>query len=307
MILGMSLPHGGHLTHGWRVNFSARYYQSVQYTIHPETHLIDFDEIAALAREHKPKILVCGASAYPRIIDFATFAEIACEVGAFLVADIAHIAGLVAAGVHPSPVPYADVITTTTHKTLRGPRGAMILCKEALGKKIDTAVFPALQGGPHNHTTAAMAVAFKEALTPAFKKYGRNVVENARVLGEALMADGFKLITGGTDNHLLLIDLTNKNLAGKPMARAMNTAGIVCNSNSVPFDKRSPFDPSGIRMGTAAVTTRGFGPDEMKTIAGWISKIAADSDNESLLASIRSEVEELCANCPVPDIFVDLD
>lgn len=307
LILGMSLPHGGHLTHGWRVNFSARYYQSVQYTIHPETHLIDFDEIAALAREHKPKIIVCGASAYPRIIDFAKFAEIADDVGAFLVADIAHIAGLVAAGVHPSPVPCADVITTTTHKTLRGPRGAMILCKEAFSKKIDSAVFPALQGGPHNHTTAAMAVAFKEAATPSFRQYGRNVVENARILGEALMADGFELTTGGTDNHLMLIDLTSKNLAGKPMARAMNAAGIVCNSNSVPFDKRSPFDPSGIRLGTAAVTTRGFGPDEMKKIAGWISKIAGDIGNESLLTSIRSEVEELCASCPVPELFIDLD
>jgi len=306
LIMGMSLPHGGHLTHGWRVNFSARYYRSVQYPINKETHLIDYDEVAALAREHKPKILVCGASAYPRTIDFSAFAEIAQEVGAYLVADIAHIAGLVAAGVHPSPVPYADVITTTTHKTLRGPRGAMILCKEEFGKKIDSAVFPALQGGPHNHTTAAMAVAFKEAGTPEFKEYGRNVVVNAQVLAEALMADGFELTTGGTDNHLMLIDLTSKNIAGKPMAVAMNKAGIVCNSNSVPFDTRKPFDPSGIRLGSAAVTTRGFGPEEMKKIAEWIGKIAADAENETLLSSIKQEVEETCATCPVPEFFVNL-
>ncbi len=306
LIMGMSLPHGGHLTHGWKVNFSANFYRAVQYPVSEKTHLIDFDQVAEIAREHKPKILICGASAYPRTIDFARFAEIAKEVGAYLVADIAHIAGLVAAGEHPSPIPYADAVTTTTHKTLRGPRGAMILCREEHAKKIDSAVFPALQGGPHNHTTAAMAVAFKEALSPEFKQYGKLIISNASILAEELMAQGFELVTGGTDNHLLLIDLSNKNIAGKPMAQAMEKAGIVCNCNAVPFDKRKPFDPSGIRIGTAAVSSRGFGSDEMKALAGWISRIAADAENEQMLASIRKEVEELCDAKPVPEYFVQI-
>lgn len=303
-ILGMSLPHGGHLTHGWKVNFSARFYRAVQYPIRRNTCLIDYDEVARLAREHKPKIIVCGASAYPRILDFARFAEIANDVGAHLVADIAHIAGLVAAGVHPSPIPHADAVTTTTHKSLRGPRGAMIMCRAAFAKSIDSAVFPALQGGPHNHTTAAMAVAFREASTPAFKAYGRAVVDNAQTLAAELVRYGFNLVTGGTDNHLMLVDLSNKNIPGKPMARALEEAGIVCNCNSVPFDTRPPFDPSGIRIGLCAVTTRGFGRDEMRLLAGWINDVANHHDDPAHLARIRAAVRELCLAKPVPDVFV---
>lgn len=303
-ILGMSLPHGGHLTHGWKVNFSARFYRAVQYPIRRDTYLIDYDEVARLAREHKPKIIVCGASAYPRVLDFVRFAEIANEVGAHLVADIAHIAGLVAAGVHPSPIPHADAVTTTTHKSLRGPRGAMIMCRAAFAKSIDSAVFPALQGGPHNHTTAAMAVAFREASTPAFKAYGRAVVGNAQTLAAELVRYGFNLVTGGTDNHLMLVDLSNKNIPGKPMARALEEAGIVCNCNSVPFDTRPPFDPSGIRIGLCAVTTRGFGRDEMRLLAGWINEVANHHDDAARLARIRAAVRELCLAKPVPDVFV---
>jgi len=303
-ILGMSLPHGGHLTHGWKVNFSARFYHAVQYPIRRDTCLIDYDEVARLAREHKPKIIICGASAYPRIIDFARFAEIAHDTGAHLVADIAHIAGLVAAGAHPSPVPFADAVTTTTHKSLRGPRGAIIMCRAAFAKSVDSAVFPALQGGPHNHTTAAMAVAFREAATPAFKAYGHAVVENAQTLAAALVSHGFQLVTGGTDNHLMLVDLTNKNIPGKKMARALEEAGIVCNCNSVPFDTRPPFDPSGIRIGLCAVTTRGFGRDEMRLLAGWINDVALHHDDPAHLARIRAAVRELCLAKPVPDVFV---
>lgn len=303
-ILGMSLPHGGHLTHGWKVNFSARFYHAVQYPIRRDTYLIDYDDVARLAREHKPKIIVCGASAYPRILDFARFAEIANEVGAHLVADIAHIAGLVAAGVHPSPIPHADAVTTTTHKSLRGPRGAIIMCRAAFAKSIDNAVFPALQGGPHNHTTAAMAVAFREASTPAFKTYGRAVVDNAQTLAAELVRYGFNLVTGGTDNHLMLVDLSNKNIPGKPMARALEEAGIVCNCNSVPFDTRPPFDPSGIRIGLCAVTTRGFGRDEMRLLAGWINEVANHHDDAARLARVRAAVRELCRAKPVPDVFV---
>jgi len=306
-IMGMSLPHGGHLTHGWKVSFSANYYNAVQYPVCEKTQLIDFDKVAELAREHKPKIIWCGASAYPREIDFVRFAEIANEVGAKLVADIAHIAGLVAAGYHQSPFPLADAVTTTTHKSLRGPRGAMIMSKKEIAKKIDKAVFPALQGGPHNHTTAAMAVALKEALTPGFKEYGKNVIENAKTLADELLAKGFGLVTGGTDNHLILIDMTSKNTSGKKMATAMESAGIVCNANSVPFDKRGPFDPSGIRIGTCAATTRGLGVDEMKKLAGWINKISENIDDENVLKLIRNEVLDMCAANPIPDSFVGTD
>lgn len=303
-ILGMSLPHGGHLTHGWKVNFSARFFSSVQYPVKEEDCLIDYDSVARLAKEHTPKIIVCGASAYPRIIDFDRFADIAESVGALLVADIAHIAGLIAAGVHPSPVPCADAVTTTTHKTLRGPRGAIIMSKEIHAKAIDKAVFPALQGGPHNHTTAAMAVAFKEAASPAFKRYGEKVVENAKVLADALISQGFSVVTGGTDNHIVLVDTTARNIPGKPMAEAMNAAGIVCNMNSIPFDPRKPFDPSGIRLGTPSITTRGFGADEMKKIAEWMARIADNADNDAIKNSIKEEVQELCAAYPVPESFV---
>jgi len=304
-IMGMSLPHGGHLTHGWKVSFSAHYYNAVQYPVCEKTNLIDFDKVAELAREHKPKLIWCGASAYPREIDFTRFAEIAKEINAKLVADIAHIAGLVATGFNQSPFPLADAVTTTTHKSLRGPRGAMIMCTEDIAKKIDKSVFPSLQGGPHNHTTAAMAVAFKEALTPDFKEYGKNVVENAKFLAEELLAKGFGLVTGGTDNHLILIDMTSKNTSGKIMATAMESAGIVCNANSIPFDKRGPFDPSGIRIGTCAATTRGLGVDEMKKLAGWIDIISMNIDNEEILMSIRNEVLEMCAANPIPDSFVN--
>ncbi len=304
-IMGMSLPHGGHLTHGWKVSFSAHYYNAVQYPVCEKTCLIDFDKVRELALEHKPKIIWCGASAYPRTIDFVKFAEIAKEVGAKMVADIAHIAGLIAAGVHPSPIEVADAVTTTTHKTLRGPRGAMIMCKSEHAKAIDKAVFPALQGGPHNHTTAAMAVAFKEAASPEFKSYGQKIVENAKVLAEELLKNGFDLVTDGTDNHLILIDLTNKNIPGKKMATAMESAGIICNANSVPFDKRGPFDPSGIRIGTAAMASRNFGIDEMKILGNWMTKIAIEPENEKLLSSIKKEVLELCATKPVPNSFVN--
>jgi len=304
LIMGMSLPHGGHLTHGWKVNFSARFYRAVQYPVDEKTCLLDYAAIAALAREHKPKILVCGASAYPRVIDFARFAEIARSVGAFLVADMAHIAGLVAAGVHPSPIPYADAVTTTTHKSLRGPRGAMILCKEQHAKAIDNAVFPALQGGPHNHTTAAMAVAFGEALTPDFKKYGQRVVANARALADALLQEGFALVTGGTDNHIVLMDLREKSYGGKPLAQALDRAGIIGNCNAVPFDPRKPFDPSGVRLGTCAVSTRGFNADDMCRLAGWIARVANNLEDAQVVDTVRNEVLELCAAKPVPATFV---
>jgi glycine hydroxymethyltransferase len=299
VIMGMSLPHGGHLTHGWKVNFSARFYRSVQYPVAESTGLIDYQAVAALAREHKPKIIMCGASAYPRTLDFNAFAEIAREVGAYLVADIAHIAGLIAAGVHPSPIPLADAVTTTTHKSLRGPRGAMIMCSARHAKAIDSAVFPALQGGPHNHTTAAMAVAFKEALAPEFKVYGRRVVENARALAEELLGLGFDLVTGGTDNHIVLMDLRNKGYGGKPLAEALERAGIICNCNSVPFDTRKPFEPSGVRLGTCAVSTRGFDSTDMRRIARWIARVAQHMTNTATLDAVRAEVQELCAAKPM--------
>ena len=304
LILGMSLPHGGHLTHGWSVSFSAHFYRAVQYTVKRDTELIDYDEVARLAREHKPKIIVCGASGYARIIDFNRFAEIAHETGAALVADVAHIAGLIAAGVHPSPLALADAVTTTTHKTLRGPRGAMIMCKAQHAKAVDSAVFPALQGGPHNHTTAAMAVAFGEALTPAFKRYGEQIVRNARTLAEGLLSAGFRLVTGGTDNHLMLIDATTKGSSGKVLAQALETAGIECNCNSIPYDTRKPFDPSGVRLGTAAVTTRGFGAEQMKLIAQFVARVAAKPADAAVLAGVKKDVQALCAAFPVPEKFV---
>ena len=303
-ILGMSLPHGGHLTHGWKVSASARFYKSVQYPIDEKTNRLNMATVRELAKECKPKLILAGASAYPRIIDFAAFREIADEVGAYLMVDMAHIAGLVAAGVHPSPVPYADVVTTTTHKTLRGPRGALILCKEQYAKKVDSAVFPANQGGPHNHTTAGMAVAFKEAASDSFKAYGRKVVENAAALADEFLKLGFNLVTGGTDNHLILIDLRNKGLKGNPIATAMEKAGIVCNSNTVPYETGKAMDPSGIRLGSAAVTTRGFGEKEMRKIANWTDQICKDPENEAVLAKIRQEVLEVCASFPVPDTLV---
>jgi len=300
--LGLALPHGGHLTHGWKVSVTGRFWRAVQYELHPETHLLDMDAIRELALRERPKVIVAGATAYPRVIDFEAFASIAKEVDAYLMVDMAHIAGLVAGGAHPSPVPHADVVTTTTHKTLRGPRGGMILCRKRVSKAIRRTVFPGLQGGPHNHTTAGIAVALREAATPAFSAYAHQIVANARALGEGLIERGFELITGGTDNHLLLIDMTNKGLGGRPVAQALDRAGIVTNCNTIPNDPRSPFDPSGVRIGTPAVTTRGMREPEMARIAGWFEEVVRNVEDEAALARIKGEVKELCAAFPAPGL-----
>ena len=301
-VLGMGLPSGGHLTHGWNVSVTGSYFKAHQYGVRKEDQLLDFDEVASLARAHKPKLLWCGATAYPRVIDYAKFAEIAREVGAILVADIAHISGLIAGGAHPSPVGKAEIITSTTHKTLRGPRGGMILSTEQHRAAIDKAVFPGLQGGPHNSTTAAIAVAAKEASTPEFKKYAHAVVSNAKALAETLLARGISLVTGGTDNHLLLLDLTPQSVPGKVAAKALDKAGIVANYNSIPFDTRKPFDPSGLRIGTPAITSRGFGATEMKAIGNWMADVIAKPDDEALLTRTAAAVKELCDKFPAPGI-----
>ena len=301
-IMGMMLPHGGHLTHGWDVSVTSKFWRAIPYGVDRETHRIDYDALRAAARKERPRIIVAGATAYPRIIDFKAFAEIAKEVDAYFLADIAHIAGLIVGGVHPSPVPYADVVSTTTHKTLRGPRGAMIMCKEAVAADIDRAVFPGLQGGPHNHTTAAIAVALKEASAPEFKTYAQNIVTNAKALAEELLGRGFSLVSGGTDNHLLLIDLTSKKVTGKQAASALDKAGIVCNSNTVPYDPRKPFSPSGIRLGTPAVTSRGMGVAEMKLIAEWMDDAIAQRKDDAALERIAGEVREVCRKFPAPGI-----
>ncbi len=304
-IMGLALPHGGHLTHGWNVSITGTFWRSVQYTVDPKTHLIDYDAVRELARRERPQIIVAGATAYPRQFDFAAFADIAKEVGAYFLADISHIAGLIVGGVHPDPVPYADVVTTTTHKTLRGPRGAMILCREELADRIDRAVFPGLQGGPHNHTTAAIAVALKEASTPEFRAYARQVVSNARTLAAELKERGFDLVSGGTDNHLILIDLTNKGVIGKKAAKALDRAGIVCNYNTVPFDPRKPFSPSGIRLGTPAVTSRGMDEAAMRQIAAWIDQVIANVDDEAVIERVADEVREFCRGFPAPGILLE--
>jgi glycine hydroxymethyltransferase len=301
-VMGMALPHGGHLTHGSPVSITGKYFNIVSYELDQETGLLNYDTIRKLALESKPKMIIAGHSAYPRQLDFKKFREIADEVGAILFVDMAHFAGLVAAGAHPSPVPYADVVTTTTHKTLRGPRGGMILCKEQHKAAIDKAVFPGIQGGPHNHTTAAIAVALKEAMAPEFKDYGHQIVKNAKVMAETLLAKGFQLVTGGTDNHLLLIDLTNKNITGKQAAKALDDAGIVLNCNSVPYDKRKPFDPSGIRLGLAAVTSRGFKEEETRKTAEFISAVIDNWQNEEFLAKTAQDVKELCSKFPPPGL-----
>ena len=303
-VLGMGLPSGGHLTHGWNVSITGAYFDSHQYGVRREDELIDFYEVVKLARAHKPKLLWCGATAYPRVIDYARFAEIAQEVGAVLVADIAHISGLIAAGAHPSPAGKAEVVTSTTHKTLRGPRGGMILCDKKHRKKIDKAVFPGLQGGPHNGTTAAIAVAAKEATQEGFSRYGAAIVENAKALAEALLGRGLRLVTGGTDNHLILADLTPKGVPGKVAAQALDKAGIVCNYNSIPFDPRKPFDPSGIRLGTPALTSRGMGPEEMKRVGGWIADVIDAPEEAANLERIAGEVRDLCDGFPAPGIPV---
>jgi glycine hydroxymethyltransferase len=305
-VLGMSLPMGGHLTHGWGVSATGKWFRGVQYGVSKETGRIDMDEVRDLAKTERPKLIFCGGTAVPRTIDFAAFAEIAHEVGAILAADVAHIAGLIAAGVHPSPIPHADVVSTTTHKTLRGPRGAMLLAKEEHAKAVDRAVFPGLQGGPHNHTTAAIAVALKEAATDEFRAYAQQVVANAKALGEELAARGFELVSGGTDNHLLLIDLTSKDIAGKPAAKALDRAGIVVNYNTVPFDPRKPFDPSGLRIGTPSLTSRGIPASEMATVAEWIDRVvqAARTEDEDTVAKVRSEVKALMDGYPAPGLPV---
>lgn len=302
-VMGLGLPHGGHLTHGWKVNFSGKWFNAVQYPVDRETELLDYAEMQRLAREHRPKLIVAGITAYPRIVDWAPFREIADEIGAVFAADIAHISGLVAAGLHPSPVPVADIVTSTTHKTFRGPRGGMILCREQFASAIDRAVFPGLQGGPHNNTTAGIAIAAHEASTPAFAEYARRIVDDARALGEALVSHGFRLVTGGTDNHMLIVDLTPRGVSGKQASRALDRAGIVCNFNSIPFDPRKPMDPSGIRIGTAALASRDIGPDAMERIAGWIDRVVASVDDDDIISRVRAEVEEFATSYPAPGLL----
>lgn len=301
-IMGLGLPAGGHLTHGWNVSITGKYFHSVPYGVRQDDHRIDMDQVREIALKERPKLIWCGATAYPRFIDYAAFRSIADEAGAILAADIAHIAGLIAGGVHPSPVSVADVVTSTTHKTLRGPRGAIILSKAAHAQAIDKAVFPGLQGGPHNATTAAIAVAAREAAEPSFKDYASAVVANAKALGEELSARGFRLITGGTDNHLLLVDMTPKGVGGKPYAQALDRAGIVGNYNSIPFDVRKPFDPSGVRLGTPAVTSRGMGVAEMKRIAAWMDEVAQGIGDEAKIGRIAGEVAEMCKAFPAPGL-----
>lgn len=301
-ILGMALPHGGHLTHGAQVSISGRYFNAQSYQLDRTTGKLSYDSILERAREVKPKLIIAGHSAYPRQLDFKRFREIADDVGAVLMVDMAHFSGLVAGDVHPSPVPYADVVTTTTHKSLRGPRGAMILCKKEHGPAIDKAVFPGVQGGPHDHTTAAIAVALKEANSPQFKQYAQQIIRNAKTLAEDLILKGFHLITGGTDNHLMLVDLTNKDISGKKAAKALDKAGVVLNYNSIPFDQRPPFDPSGIRLGTPALTSRGFQEKEMLAVSGFIDQILSDPDNEKLQDEIREQVKSLCSSFPAPGL-----
>ncbi len=303
-VMGMGLPAGGHLTHGWNVSITGAYFRAVQYGVRKDTHRIDLDEVRELARKEKPKLLFAGGTAIPRTIDFAAFGEIAREVGAVFVADMAHIAGLVAGGAHPSPVPVADVVSTTTHKTLRGPRGGMLLCKEAHAKAIDRAVFPGLQGGPHNHTTAGIAIALKEAQSAQFKAYAHQIVANSRALSAALVERGWSLITGGSDNHLILADMTPKNVTGKVAAKALDAAGLELNYNSIPFDPRKPFDPSGVRLGTPCVTSRGMKEPEMRQIAGWMDRAIAAASDPAALASIAGEIRELCTRFPAPGLLI---
>jgi glycine hydroxymethyltransferase len=300
--MGMNLAQGGHLTHGLNVNFSGKLYHFVHYGVDRETELLDYDALAALARECKPKVIVTGATAYPRIIDFGRCQEIADEVGAYHMADMAHIAGLVATGLHPSPVPHAQVVTSTTHKTLRGPRGAFILCKADLAKKIDRAVFPGTQGGPHMHSIAAKAVCFGEALRPEFGEYERRIVENARVLAEALQGHGLRIVSGGTDNHLLLVDVGAKGITGRDAQLALEAVGITVNKNTIPYDQRPPAVGSGIRIGTPAVTSRGCGPDEMRRIAAFIVRVLNNMGDEKVAAAVRQEVAELASIFPVPGV-----
>jgi glycine hydroxymethyltransferase len=299
-ILAMNLAHGGHLTHGMHLNFSGKLYKVVHYGVRRDSERIDFDQVAALAREHKPKLILAGASAYPRTIDFSLFAEIARENQAVFMVDMAHIAGLVAADQHPSPVPWADFVTSTTHKTLRGPRSGFVLCKKDHAKKLDQSVFPGMQGGPLMHVVAAKAVGFGEALQPAFRAYAAQVVANARTLAHELAALGFRLVSGGTDNHLLLVDVTSRGLTGKTAEKALDAAGITVNRNGIPFDTRAPLDPSGIRIGTPALTTRGMREPEMRQIAAWIGEVLAEPGDSDRQSRVRAAVAELCQQFPAP-------
>jgi glycine hydroxymethyltransferase len=300
-ILGMSLAHGGHLTHGAKPNFSGRFYQAHQYGLTEAGEEIDYDQVESLAREHKPRLIIAGFSAYSRVVDWERFRAISDSVGAYLMADIAHVAGLIAAGVYPNPVPFADVVTTTTHKTLRGPRGGLILAREndELTRKFNSLVFPGTQGGPLMHVIAAKAVAFKEALEPEFKSYQEQVVANARMMADTLMGRGYKIVSGGTDNHLFLVDLIDKDITGKDADAALGRAYITVNKNAVPNDPRSPFVTSGLRMGTPAITTRGFGEEECHMLAGWIADVLDDVENEACIERVRGQVLDLCGRFPV--------
>ncbi len=298
-IMGMNLSHGGHLTHGAKVNFSGQLYNVVQYGVDPETELVDYDQMYRLAKEHKPKLIVGGASAYPRIFDWGKMREIAEEVGAYLMVDMAHYAGLIAGGVYPSPVPHAHFVTSTTHKTLRGPRSGFILCRQEFAKIIDKSVFPGLQGGPLMHVIAAKAVAFREAMTEEFRAYAKQVVLNAKALAEELMREGFKVVTGGTDSHIVLVDLRNMGLTGREVEEALGRANITVNKNAVPNDPLPPTKTSGIRIGTPALTTRGMKEDEMRKVGGMIAKVVKNIDNDKIIESVREEVKELCEQFPL--------
>jgi glycine hydroxymethyltransferase len=303
-IMGLSLPHGGHLTHGWTASATSRFWTSVRYEVDPQTHLIDYDAVRKVALAERPRIIVAGATAYPRQFDFAKFGEIAKEAGAYFLADISHISGLIVAGAHPDPAPYADVVMTTTHKTLRGPRGAMILCKQEHAEAIDKAVFPGLQGGPHENTIAGIGVALKEAAAEDFRDYGRQIIVNAKALAGELLERGFDLITGGTDNHLILVDLTGKKVIGKKAAKALDRANIVGNYNTIPFDPRKPFSPSGLRIGTPSVTTRGMKEDAMREIGRWMDEAIDNVNDEEALDRIANEVRDFCRQYPAPGMAV---
>ena len=298
-VMGMNLSHGGHLTHGSPVNFSGQLYNIVFYGVRPDDHRIDMDQVRDLARKNQPKLIVVGASAYPRIIDFKAFREVADEVGAKVMVDIAHIAGLVATGLHPSPVPYAEFVTTTTHKTLRGPRSGMIMCREEFAKAVDKQIFPGIQGGPLMHIIAAKAVAFKEALDKSFTQYQKQILANAKVLSQELINRGYTLVSGGTDNHLMLVDLTKQDITGKDAEEALGKAGITVNKNTIPFETRSPFVTSGVRIGVPAATTKGMKETEMRTIAGFIDRALKDRADEAKLEAIKAEVKELCMRFPL--------
>jgi len=303
-ITGMALTHGGHLTHGSDVSVSSKMFNSVPYTVNPDTGRLDYNRIEELAKKHKPKIIISGATAYPREIDFEIFGRIAKSVGAFHISDIAHIAGLIVAGLHKNPVPYADIVSTTTHKTLRGPRGGMLLCKAEHAEKVDKAVFPGFQGGPHLHTLTAVAVAMAEADTPEFVAYAKQIVKNAKAMAEKLREFGFELISGGTDNHLILIDLRNKNIMGRKLAKALDRARIVTNYNTTPSDPNHPSNPTGLRIGTPAITTRGMKEEQAEEIAALINKVAENIENESVIEDVAREALLLCSQFPVPDHFI---